>query len=148
MQQQIEADLKAAMLAGDKTKAETLRGLKSALLNEAIAQNSREQGLSDEQIQTVLLREAKKRTEAIELYKKAGAADRAAAEEAEKAVIDAYLPEQASEEDITKAVEDEIATSGASSMADMGKVIGAVKAKLGAGADGSVIARIVREKLQ
>ena len=99
MQQQIDSDLKAAMLAGEKDKAETLRGLKGAFLNEAIALGTKDKGLTDEQMQKVLAKEAKKRAEAIELYEKAGEAERAAKEKNEKAIIDAYLPEQASEED-------------------------------------------------
>lgn len=147
MQEQIEKDIKTAMLAGDKTKAETLRGLKNAILNEIIAQNVRDTGLDDEQVQKVLAREAKKRTEAAELYKQGGNSQKAEAELSEKAIIDAYLPEQASEEDIAAAVKEAITTTNASSAADMGKVIGAVKGKLGASADGATIARIAKEHL-
>lgn len=147
MQDQIERDLKAALLAGDKDKAETLRGLKSAILNEAIALGVKDKGLDDEQIQKVIAREAKKRAEAIELYEKAGEKDRAEKEKAEKASLETYLPEQASEGDIAKAVDEEIAKFDSPSIADMGKVIGAVKAKLGPGADGATIARLVKERL-
>jgi len=147
MQQQLEADLKAAMLSGDKTKAETLRVIKSVIQNEAIAQSVQDEGLSDEEIQKVLAKEAKKRSEAIELYENAGEKDRAAAEKAEKAIIDAYLPEQVSEDDIKAAVEAEVSKLDSPQMSDMGKVIGAVRAQLGAGADGGTIARLVKEKL-
>lgn len=147
MQDKIDADLKAALLAGDKTKTETLRGLKAALLNEAIAAGARQSGLNDEQIQKVLAREAKKRAEAAEMYKSGGAEDKAAAELAEKVVIDGYLPEQVDESKIAEAVSQNISKLGATSAADMGKVIGAVKAQLGAGADGAVIARLAKEKL-
>jgi len=144
----IEADLKTALLAGDKPKVETLRGLKSAILNEVIAKNARETGLSDEQIQQVLSRESKKRQEAADLYKQAGAQERAAAELSEKSFIDAYLPAQLPEEEVAKAVEAAISELNASSVADMGKVIGAVRTKLGASADGAVIARLAKAKLQ
>ncbi len=147
MQQQIDADIKTAMLAGDKVKAETLRGLKAAILNEAIAQGARDTGLADEQIQKVLGRESKKRAEAAEMYAQGGSADRAAAETAEKAIIDAYLPEQLDESVIITTITEQIAVLGATSPADMGRVIGAVKAKLGASADGATIARLVKEKL-
>ena len=147
MQEKIEADIKAAMLSGDKVKAETLRNIKSALLNEAIAQGARDSGLSDEQIQKVLAREAKKRTEAAELYAKAGETARAECERAEEEIIKGYLPEQASEEEVAKVVEAAIAELGATAPADMGRVIGAVRAKLGARADGAVIARLAKEKL-
>ena len=147
IQQQIEGDLKSAMLGGDKTKAETLRGLKSAILNETIAQNVRDVGLSDEQVQKVLAKESKKRTEAAEMYKQGGSTDRAEAELAEKVVIDTYLPAQASEADTKAAVEAEIAKVDNPTVANMGQIIGAVRAKLGAGADGALIAKLVQEKL-
>jgi len=145
---EIEADLKTALLAGDKSKVETLRGLKSAILNEVIAKNARETGLSDEQIQQVLGRESKKRQEAADLYKQAGEQARADAELSEKSVIDAYLPAQLPEEEVAKAVEAAISELNASSVADMCKVIGAVRTKLGASADGAVIARLAKAKLQ
>src|SRR5438874_1988161 len=131
MQQQIESDLKTALLAGDKAKAETLRGLKSALLNEAISQNARDSGLSDEQIQKILARESKKRQEAADLYKQGGADDRASAELAEKAIIDAYLPEQMSEEQVAALVDEEVAKADNPTMQDMGRIIGAVKGRTG-----------------
>jgi len=147
MQDRIENDLKQAMLAGDKAKAETLRGLKSAIWNETIAQGAKDKGLSDEQIQKVLARETKKRQEAADLYKQGGNIQKAEAELAEKQIIEAYLPEQASEAEIEAAVVEAIAATGASSPADMGKVIGAVRSKLGASADGAVIAKIAKDKL-
>ncbi|MBX4197525.1 GatB/YqeY domain-containing protein [Candidatus Saccharibacteria bacterium] len=148
MQQQIDADLKEALLAGDKTKAETLRGLKSALLNEAIAQNARDSGLSDEQIQKILSKESKKRQEAADLYKQGGSDERASAELAEKAIIDAYLPEQLDEAELTKIVDEEVAKAGSPTMQDMGKIIGAVRGRTGGRADGGLIAKLVKERLQ
>jgi uncharacterized protein YqeY len=147
MQEQIDKDLKQALLAGDKAKAETLRGIKSALLNEMISQGTRDSGLSDEHIQKILARESKKRQEAADLYKQGGSEERARQELAEKAIIDAYLPEQLSEEQIAKLVDEQIAATGAASPADMGKVIGAVKAQAGSTADGALIARLAKEKL-
>jgi uncharacterized protein YqeY len=147
MQEQIDQDLKQALLGGDKAKAETLRGLKSALLNEAIAQNARDSGLSDEQTQKVLARESKKRQEAADLYKQGGSAERAAAELAEKTIIDAYLPEQLSEAEIAKLVDEEINKAGSPGPQDMGRIIGAVRGRAGAAADGAAIARLVKEKL-
>lgn len=147
MQEQMDKDLKAAMLAGDKKKADTLRMLKSSLLNEAIAQGSRDSGLSDEQVIRVLQKESKKRQEAAELYNRGGSEERADAELDEKAVIDAYLPEQMSQEDLAKAVDEQIVATGAAGPQDMGKVIGAVKARVGASADGGAIAALVKEKL-
>lgn len=147
MQDKIDQDLKQALLGGDKAKAETLRGLKSALLNEAIAQNARDSGLSDEQIQKVLARESKKRQEAADMYKQGGSDERAKAELAEKAIIDNYLPEQMSQEEVAKIVDEEIARAGAQTMQDMGRIIGAVRGRAGGTADGALIARLVKEKL-
>ena len=148
MQEQIERDLKSALLAGDKTTAETLRNLKSAILNEAISQNARDTGLSDEHIQKILVKESKKRQEAADLYTQGGSQDRADAELAEKAIIDGYLPEQLSESEVAKIVQQEIAVAGRPTMQDMGKIIGAVKAKTGGQADGALIAKLVKEGLQ
>lgn len=147
MLNRIEDDLKKALLEGDKTKVETLRGLKSAIHNEVIAQGAKESGLSDEQIQKVLVRESKKRAEAAELYKKGGNSERANAELAEKHIIDAYLPEQVDETTIRAAVAEEIAKLESVTAADMGKIIGAVRTQLGVSADGATIARIVKENL-
>lgn len=147
MQEQIDKDLKQALLSGDKAKAETLRGLKSALLNEAIAQNARETGLTDEQIQKILAKESKKRQEAADLYKQGGSEERASAELAEKAIIDGYLPEQMSDEQIAQIVDEEIAKAGSPTMQDMGRIIGAVRGRAGGQADGALIAKLVKEKL-
>jgi uncharacterized protein YqeY len=147
MQEQIDKDLKQALLSGDKAKAETLRGLKSALLNEVIAQGARDSGLSDEQIQKILAKESKKRQEAADLYKQGGAQERAGKELAEKVIIDAYLPEQMSEDEIAKIVDEEAAKAGDATMQDMGRIIGAVRARAGGQADGALIAKLVKDKL-
>lgn len=147
MIEQIQSDLKSSMLAGDKAKVETLRGLKNAMQYEAVALKTKIEDLTDEQIQKVFAREAKKRQEAADIYNKAGEAERAQKELGEKKVIDVYLPEQLGEEAIKSAVDAEIAKLETPSMQDMGKVIGAVKAKLGGSADGAKIARLVREGL-
>lgn len=148
MQQQIDKDLKEALLAGDKVKAETLRNIKSALLNEAISVGARDSGLSDESVQKILARESKKRQEAADLYKQGGADDRAGKELAEKAVIDSYLPEQLSEAEVSKLVDEEIAKVPDASMQNMGQIIGAVRGRAGGSADGALIAKLVKEKLR
>jgi uncharacterized protein YqeY len=147
MQEQIDKDLKEALLAGDKAKAETLRGIKSALLNEAIATGARDSGLADDAIQKILAKESKKRQEAADLYKQGGADDRASKELAEKAIIDTYLPAQMSEAQITELVDEEIAKVPGATMQNMGQIIGAVRARAGGTADGALIAKLVKEKL-
>jgi uncharacterized protein YqeY len=147
IKQQIEVDLKTAMLAGDKTLVTTLRGLKSAILNVEVAEGTREEGLGDDKIIQLFMKEAKKRQESAELFTQGGNLEKAEEERAEKIVIEKYLPAQMSEEEIEQLVQDVITETGASGMQAMGQVIGAVKAKTGAAADGSIIARLVKEKL-
>lgn len=147
MQEQIDKDLKQALLAGEKDKVEALRTIKSVLLNEAISSGSRDSGLADEAVQKILAKESKKRQEAADLYKQGGAEDRAAKELAEKVIIDAYLPEQMSEAEIASAVNEEIAKVPDASMQNMGQIIGAVRSRLGGQADGALIAKLVKEKL-
>ena len=146
LKEQLQQDLKAAMLAGDKPKAEVLRGLKSAILYEEVAKGVKDTGLDDQSILVVLSREAKKRAESIELYRSAGENERASQEQIEKAIIDAYLPTQLSDEALNEAVDTAIAALGAS--AQMGQVIGAVRQAVGQQADGGRIAAAVKAKLQ
>jgi uncharacterized protein YqeY len=147
VKQQIDADIKTAMLAGDKVLVTTLRGLKSAILNVEVAEGKREEGLSDDVVINLLQKEAKKRQESADLYAQGGSPERQQAELTEKTVIEKYLPQQLSEAEISILVDEVIASTGASGMQAMGQVIGGVKAKAGAAADGAVIARIVKEKL-
>jgi uncharacterized protein len=145
---QIEKDLRAALLAGEKDKVETLKVIKSALQYEAVAKRVKPEELTDEQIQAVLAREAKKRAEAAELYGKAGVTDRAAKEKAEKALIDSYLPAQMDTAELEAIVQDEIVKADGASMQNMGQIIGAVRARTGAGADGATIAQMVKRALE
>jgi uncharacterized protein len=147
LKERIDQDLKAAMLGGDKVLATTLRGIKSAILYVEVAEGKRDEGLSDDAIISILQKEAKKRQESADLYAQGGNNEKQAAELAEKKVIEQYLPQQLSEEEIVAIVEQIIAESGATSMQAMGQVIGAVKQKTGASADGALIAKIVRERL-
>src|SRR3989344_8529971 len=100
LKQQIDADLKTAMLAGDKTLVTTLRGLKSSILNEEVAKGSRDTGLSDESVVEVLGKEAKKRQDSADMYKQGNATEREQAELAEKTVIEKYLPKQIRDEEL------------------------------------------------
>lgn len=148
MQEQIDKDLKAALLAGDKAKTETLRGLKSAILNEAIAAGVKDSGLNDEQIQKVLAKEAKRRQEAADLYKQGGNLERAELELAEKSIIENYLPKQLNESEVAKVVDEELSKLDKPQPSDMGRVIAAVRNRLGATADGATIAGLVKQRLQ
>lgn len=147
LKQRIDQDLKQAMLGGDKTLTTTLRGLKSAILYVEVAQGSRDQGLSDDEIVRVLQKEAKKRQESADLYRQGGNEAKAAAELDEKTVIERYLPAKMSQEELTALVDAVVAEVGRDK-ANMGRIIGAVKQKAGAAADGAVIAGLVKERLQ
>src|SRR5262249_42906474 len=125
----------------------TLRGLKSVILNEEVAKGLRDSGLPDDEVTALLAKEAKKRQESADLYVQGGNQEKASAEIEEKKVIEGYLPEQLSEEDVAKLVDEVIAQTGANSPAQMGQVIGVVKGKVGAAADGALIARLAKEKL-
>jgi len=148
LKQQIEQDLKTALLAGDKARATTLRGLKSVILYAEVAKGAREIGLSDDEVIALLAKEAKKRQESADLYEKGDSPDRQKAELEEKAVIEAYLPKQMSEDEIKAIIEEVAAEFTEVSPRAMGQVIGVVKQKAGAAADGAVIARLVKERLQ
>jgi uncharacterized protein YqeY len=143
----IEADLKAALLSGDRFVAEVLRGLKAVILDEEVKQGKRDEGLDDETIEKLIVREVKKRQDSATQYEAAGRPELVEAERAESKVIEAYLPEQVSEDDIKKTIDETIAAMGVSGPAAMGQVIGAVKGKLGNAADGGTIARLVKEAL-
>jgi uncharacterized protein YqeY len=147
LKQRIEQDLKNAMLGGDKKRVSILRVVKSAILYAEVAKGKREAGLSDAETIDILSKEVKKRQETAELYQKAGENERAEAELAEKAIIESYLPEQLSDAELERIVQEAIYSTGAVSVQQMGQVIGEVKKKVGASADGGRIARLVKEEL-
>jgi len=147
LKQQIDTDLKTAMLAGDKTLVITLRGLKSVILYEEVAKNARENGLSDNEITQLLAKEAKKRQESADLFFKGGDKVRQKAELDEKAIIENYLPKQLTEPEIIKLIDEAMAKLGNSSK-NMGQIIGQVKQTAGASADGAIIARLVKERVK
>lgn len=144
----INADLKTAMLARDSVRTQTLQGLKAAILNEEVAKKVRDTGLDDAAIEQIIAREVKKRDEAAQLYDQGGNADSAAKERTEKEILSVYLPEQMGEAELEALIDTVIEQVQPDGMKDMGKVIGAVKAKAGNSADGALIARLVKDKLQ
>lgn len=148
LEQRLEQDIKAALLAGESFKVMTLRGLKSTLLNVKVANGTRDTGLEDDVVLTIFAKESKKRQESADLYKQGGNQERYDAEIAEKAIIDAYLPTQLDEAALIVLIDQAIAATGASGPQAMGQVIGQVKAKAGAAGDGALIARLAKEKLQ
>ncbi len=143
----IDQDLKTALLGGDKFKAQVLRGLKAAILNEEVAAGKRDEGLDDTTIEQVIAKEVKKRNESATLYEQNDRAESAADERKEAEILSAYLPQQLSVDELQVIIDEVIVSIGATSPADMGKVIGAVKAKTGTSADGAVIAQLVKQTL-
>lgn len=152
MKGQIRADLTAAMKARDAVVTGTLRMVLAAITNAEVA-GAQAKELTDDEVAAVLSKEVKKRHESAEVYRGAGRDELADKEVAEAAVIEAYLPQQLTDEELAAAVEREIASmtsSGAEAptMKQMGPVIKAVKAAVGSQADGSRIAAVVKSALQ
>jgi uncharacterized protein YqeY len=144
IEKKLMEDMKSAMKAQDKIRLETIRGVRAQIKNTQI-EIGRE--LNEEEVIQVLMNAAKKRKEAIEQYQALGREDRAATETQELKIIESYLPEQMSAEDIAKIVDEVIQEVNAESMKDMGKVMGAIMPKVKGKADGKIVQQVVREKL-
>jgi len=147
LEKRIEQDLKTALLAGDRLRIDTLRSIKSALLYFKVEKGKRDSGLSVEEEIAVLARESKKRTESADLYIQGGNQEKAATELAEKKIVDQYLPEQLSEDELLKIIVATIKELNVHDQSAMGKVIATVKQKTGGAANGGLIARLVKENL-
>jgi uncharacterized protein YqeY len=141
----IMADLKEAMKAKDKITLEALRAIKTAILNEKTAAGAKEMTEADELKLLTKLR--KQRVESATIFREQNRLDLAEPEEAQIEVIERYLPAMMSEDEIRAKVAEIIAATGASSMADMGKVMGQATGAMAGRADGKVISGIVRELL-
>lgn len=139
----ISQKIQEAMKAKDEIRLSTYRLLSSALNYEFIAKQHK---LSEDEELAVVKHEAKKRKDAIEAYQKAGAADRAEKEKKELAILQEFLPPEMGDEELNQLVSESINQLGAKNMADMGKVIGAVKSKV-PGVDGGRVAEMVRKLL-
>jgi len=147
LKQQLDQDLKAALLSGDKDRATTLRGLKSVILYAEVAEGKREERLADPEILSLFAKETKKRQESAEFFEKGGNVEAAKKELVEKALIEAYLPEQLTDEELQQVIDKVIAEADNSSMQAMGKVIAKVKGDTEGRANGTRIASMVRERL-
>lgn len=147
VQQQIEQDVKSALLAGDSQRVSVLRSLKSALTYAAVAQKTKAENLSEDQVLDVLAKEAKKRQESADSFIKADRQDRADAELAEKAIIEAYLPAILSEAELITLVDQAIAKLDEVSPRAIGAVIASVRQEATGRIDGALLARITKERL-
>ena len=142
--EQLTADLATSMKAGDATKTGVVRLLRGSMKNEEIKLGH---PLEDMEALKVLQREAKQRRDSIEQYEAASRADLANVEKTELVIIQGYLPSAMSSEELEKIVDEVIAAQGATDMKQMGAVIGAVMARVGAAAEGGAVSQLVRAKL-
>lgn len=137
--EQVQADVRTAMKAGERERAAALRMIVDSLQKEA--------KLGDGDEVAVLQRERKKRIEAAEAYGEGGRAEQAQAERSEAELIEAYLPAQLSDEELAELVDTAVAESGASEQKQMGQVMSALMPKVGGRADGKRVSAAVRERL-
>jgi len=144
LKETIDKDLVEAMKSKDENTLLVLRGLKSALKNKEI---EKQKDLVDTDVIEVIQSQIKSRRDSVEMYKQGGRAELAQKEEAEIEILQKYLPEQMSEEEIREIVKKAIVKTGATEIKDMGKVMGSVMPQTKGKADGSLISRIVKEEL-
>ena len=148
IQTDLKEQMKEAMRAKDAVRLSVIRGLLSEFTNELVSQKKKPQeDLDDESAQKVIAREAKKRKDSIEQFDKAGRDDLSASEKEELAILDAYLPEMMSPEEVEKVVEAKKEALGVSEKKDMGKLMGAVMAEIKGKADGSDVKNAVDKSL-
>jgi len=140
----MEADLTAAMKERDNDRRDALRLILSSLRS---AEKELQRPLHDDEELQVLRRERKRRLESAEAFRAAGREEQAQSEEAERAVLEEFMPEPLSEDDLERIVDDAIAEVGATSMRDLGRVMADVMPQIAGRADGSAVSQIVREKL-
>ena len=143
----LQEHMKEALRAGEKDRLRTIRSLRADLQQAAIEQRQSGGALSDTDELKVLQKAAKQRTDAIAQYEDAGREDLAAKERGELEVIQSYLPEQLSDEALRAQLQDIVDATGASSMQDMGRVMGQAMQQLRGKADGARISSIVKELL-
>lgn len=149
LQEKIAELIKESMKAGDAEKTGVLRLMAASFKNRELEKRAKGQEpvLTEEEAVETIMREAKKRKEAIEVFKQGGREDLAQKEQKELEIISEFLPEQAGEEEIVKIVEAAIAATGAQNIKDMGKVMAEAMKELKGKADGSAVSKVIKEKL-
>jgi|SRR5215472_13595176 len=145
--ERVDSDLKEAMRAKDATKLSVLRMLKSALKYAAIAKSGGEAELSDAEAVQVIRKQAKQRQDSIESFEKGSRAELANKEKEELSILNAYLPQAMSPDELAKIVRETIAELGATSKSQMGEVMKALQAKAGGRADGKTLSVEVQKQL-
>jgi len=145
----IQTDLKSALEAGSKTRLSVLRDIKSEITNELIAQGiDTDETLPDEDVIAVIARLAKQRRESIEEFQAGDREELVKREREELQILETYLPEPMSDDDLETLVESKIADTGAEDMSDMGQVMGAVMKEVRPPTSGDRVKEVVQKKLQ
>jgi uncharacterized protein YqeY len=148
LREKLDQDLKEAMRSRDRIKLQTIRSVRAALLEKDIEFRGDESAtVTDQTVIAVLQKQAKQRRDAISQYQTAGRDDLVKAESAELAIIESYLPQQLSEKEIRTTVASVVDRVGATSIKDMGRVMGPAMKELQGRADGSLVQKVVRELL-
>jgi len=147
MPERIDSDLKEAMRAKDATKLGVLRMLKSALKYAAIAKSGSDAELSDAEAAQVIRKQAKQRQDSIESFEKGGRVELAEKEKEELSILNAYLPQAMSVDELAVVVRETIAEVGATSKAEMGVVMKALQVKVAGRADGKTLSQEVQKQL-
>ena len=142
--ERLEGEVKEAMLARDATRRDALRLILNSLRS---AEKDLQRPLSDDEELQVLQRERKRRNEAAEAFRAGGREEQASQEETELAILEEFMPEPLSEDELERIVDDAIAETGATSLRDMGRVMADVMPQVAGRADGSAVGQLVREKL-
>ena len=144
LRERIQSDITAAMRSGETLRRDTLRMAESAIYN---AEKRDRRGYADDEVAGLIAREVKTRRESVEAFRNGGREDLAAREEAEIAILAAYLPEQLSEQEISALVDEAIAATGASGPREMGKVMGWLAPRTKGRADGRVVSQLAGQAL-
>ena len=144
LKERIKNDIKEAMRAKETAKRDTLRNIHAAIKQIEVDER---RDLSDTDVEKILMKYAKQREDAIVQFRDAGRDDLVAKDEAELALVMSYLPEPMSDKELEEVLKKVIEETGASSMKDMGKVMGAAKSAVGSRADGGRINQIVKKLL-
>jgi uncharacterized protein YqeY len=144
--EQIQTDLRAAMKARDKDAVAALRMVLARIKETQVAAGHGDE-VTDDEVQALIRREAKRRTEAADAFAAAGRDELAAKEEAELVILQRYLPQQMSDVELATIIDETIAATGASSAGDFGRVMGAVMSKVSGRADGARVNAMVRGRL-
>jgi uncharacterized protein len=144
LQDRLMADMQDAMRAGDTVRRDTLRLLRAAIRNREI---ELQRDATDEDVVEVISRQVKQRSESIEMFRQGGRQDLVDAEEAQKAILEEYLPQQLTQAEITAAVQEIVAEMGAADMRQMGAVMREAMSRLKGRADGRLVNQVVREIL-